>query len=78
MQIDDITGVILAGGLARRMGGIDKGLIPLNGKSMVEHIINAISPQVGTLVIRITSYNVCYTKLLRVRNACNHPGYGWH
>ncbi len=51
MQIDDITGVILAGGLARRMGGIDKGLIPLNGKPMVEHIINAISPQVGTLVI---------------------------
>ena len=51
MPIDDITGVILAGGLARRMGGIDKGLIPLNGKPMVEHIIDAIRPQVGTLVI---------------------------
>jgi molybdenum cofactor guanylyltransferase len=51
MPIADITGVILAGGRAQRMGGMDKGLIPLNGKPMVEHILDAVRPQVGTLLI---------------------------
>jgi molybdenum cofactor guanylyltransferase len=51
VPVNDITGVILAGGRAQRMGGIDKGLIPLNGKPMVEHIIDAVRPQVGALVI---------------------------
>jgi len=34
-----ITGIILAGGKSSRMGS-DKGLIPLNGKPMIEHVIN--------------------------------------
>lgn len=51
VPIADITGVILAGGRAQRMGGIDKGLIPLNGKPMVEHILEIIRPQVGALLI---------------------------
>lgn len=51
VPIADITGVILAGGRAQRMGGMDKGLIPLNGKPMVEHILATLRPQVGTLLI---------------------------
>ena len=51
VPIGEITGVVLAGGRAQRMGGMDKGLIPLNGKPMVEHIIDAVRPQVGTLLI---------------------------
>lgn len=46
-----ITGVVLAGGQGRRMGGVDKGLQPLNGQPMVEHIIARLRPQVGHLVI---------------------------
>ena len=46
-----ITAVILAGGLARRMGGQDKGLIEINGRPMIEHIINALTPQVGNILI---------------------------
>ena len=46
-----ITAVILAGGRGRRMGGRDKGLIELNGKPLIQHVIAAISPQVGPLVI---------------------------
>ncbi len=48
---NDITGVILAGGKARRMDGVDKGLIPLQGKPMVEYIISALRPQVGNIII---------------------------
>lgn len=50
-QVSDITGVILAGGKGRRMQGKDKGLIELNGKLLIQHVISAIAPQVGQLVI---------------------------
>lgn len=46
-----ITAVILAGGLARRMSGQDKGLIEINGRAMIEHIIEALTPQVGSILI---------------------------
>ena len=48
---DDVTGVILAGGLARRMGGVDKGLVELAGRPMIEHVLDALRPQVGPLLI---------------------------
>ncbi len=47
----DITGAILAGGEARRMGGQDKGLIMLNGKPMIEYVIDNLKNQVGKLLI---------------------------
>ncbi len=46
-----ITGVVLAGGLARRMGGADKGLVQVRGAPMVSHVVAALRPQVGTLII---------------------------
>jgi molybdopterin-guanine dinucleotide biosynthesis protein A len=46
-----ITGLVLAGGLARRMGGMDKGLIELAGRPMIEHVLDALRPQVGSLLI---------------------------
>ena len=46
-----ITGVILAGGRSRRMGGGDKGLLDLGGKPMLAHVIDRLAPQVGRLVI---------------------------
>ena len=42
----DVTGLVLAGGLGRRMGGVDKGLVPLAGRPMVEHVLAALRPQV--------------------------------
>jgi molybdopterin-guanine dinucleotide biosynthesis protein A len=46
-----ITGVVLAGGLSRRMGGGDKGLADLGGRSMLAHVVARLGPQVGTLVL---------------------------
>jgi molybdopterin-guanine dinucleotide biosynthesis protein A len=45
------TGVILAGGRATRMGGRDKGLLPLAGKPMVEWVMAALKPQVADIII---------------------------
>ncbi len=46
-----ITAVILAGGRGQRMGGEDKGLIDLNGKPLIEHVIRGIAPQVESILI---------------------------
>lgn len=46
-----ITGVILAGGLARRMGGVDKGLQRFRDKPLIAHVIERFSPQVDRLLI---------------------------
>jgi molybdopterin-guanine dinucleotide biosynthesis protein A len=44
-------GLLLAGGLARRMGGGDKCLRPLGGRPMLAHIIERARPQVSALVV---------------------------
>ena len=46
-----VTGVLLAGGQSRRMGGGDKGLLPLAGQAMLSHVIDRLAPQVGAIVI---------------------------
>ena len=46
-----VCGVLLAGGLARRMGGGDKCLRPLAGRPILSHVIERIGPQVDALVI---------------------------
>jgi molybdopterin-guanine dinucleotide biosynthesis protein A len=47
----DIPGVILAGGLATRMGGGDKGLREVGGKRLIDHVIARLSPQCARLAI---------------------------
>jgi molybdopterin-guanine dinucleotide biosynthesis protein A len=58
---EHITGLILAGGRAQRMGGIDKGLIPFHGKPLIESAISRLKPQVSTILIHanrsITKYS---------------------
>ena len=49
--MSEIAGVILAGGLARRMGGGDKGLIALGGKPILARGIERLRPQVNALII---------------------------
>ena len=48
----DIPGIILAGGLSRRMGGGDKGL-SVEAKVAFKRVIDKISPQVRSLAINI-------------------------
>lgn len=48
---DAITGIVLAGGQGRRMGGVDKGLVELAGAPLAAHVIGRLAPQVATIVI---------------------------
>jgi molybdopterin-guanine dinucleotide biosynthesis protein A len=46
-----VTGLILAGGQGRRMGGVDKGLQSLRGKPMVAWALERLAPQVDELLV---------------------------
>jgi molybdopterin-guanine dinucleotide biosynthesis protein A len=46
-----ITGLILAGGQGRRMGGVDKGLQLLRGKPMAQWALERLAPQVDEVLI---------------------------
>ncbi|MBC7160776.1 molybdenum cofactor guanylyltransferase MobA [Immundisolibacter sp.] len=46
-----VTGLILAGGGGRRLGGIDKGLLELDGEPLVQHVAQRLVGQVGTLLL---------------------------
>jgi molybdopterin-guanine dinucleotide biosynthesis protein A len=50
-ETDVHAGVILAGGLSRRMGGGDKCLLPLGGRPVLAHVIERLRPQVTDLAL---------------------------
>ena len=51
MRALPVTGIVLAGGQGRRMGSVDKGLVPLRGRPMVAHVIERLAPQVDEILI---------------------------
>jgi molybdenum cofactor guanylyltransferase len=48
---DAILGLVLNGGLARRLGGVDKGLVLLDGRPMIARAIERLRPQCAALAI---------------------------
>lgn len=65
IQNTDITAVILAGGMGRRMGGLDKGLIEFEGRLLVEILIDKLQKQNVNIVINAN------------RNQTVYAGYGF-
>ncbi len=51
MNASSALGLILAGGQGTRMGGVDKGLVSLQGRPMIEHVAERLRPQVQALAI---------------------------
>jgi molybdenum cofactor guanylyltransferase len=51
MTMDMIPGVILAGGLARRMGGGDKPMRMIGGRTILDRVIARLAPQCGALIL---------------------------
>lgn len=62
-----ITGLVLAGGLGRRMSadgqGVDKGLVRWRGRPLVAHAISRLAPQVGTLLVNANRHLDEYQRL---------------
>ena len=60
MRAERITGVILAGGQGRRMGSVDKGLVALDGRPMVAHVLERLRPQVDEILINANQHHAEY------------------
>jgi molybdopterin-guanine dinucleotide biosynthesis protein A len=58
-----VTGLILAGGMSRRMGGVDKGLQSLRGKPMVAWVFERLKPQVTEVIVNANQNQSEYAKL---------------
>jgi molybdopterin molybdotransferase len=74
-----ITGLVLAGGLARRMQGggsdIDKGLVRFRGQPMVGHVLARLAPQVDHLLINANRNQDDYRAFGHPVVADSIPGY---
>ena len=58
-----ITGLILAGGRARRMDNEDKGLLSLRGQPLIQHSIKRLQTQLGTIIISANRNRESYARL---------------
>lgn len=61
-MINNITGIILSGGRAKRMQQQDKGLMQLMQRPMIEHILNIIKPQVEKIIINTNRNHSIYAQ----------------
>lgn len=58
-----ITGVVLAGGRARRMGGVDKGLLDFEGRPLVAYALDALAEVAGTVLVNANRNLETYASL---------------
>lgn len=58
-----VTGVILAGGQGRRMGGHDKGWVEFQNKPFIQHVLERLRPQVDQLIINANRSQAAYQAL---------------
>ena len=73
-QPPHIAGVVLAGGRATRMGGQDKGLLMIDGQAMVVRIVDALRPQVESLLINANRNHARYAQLTQCPLIGDHIG----
>ncbi len=66
MSTNKPTAIILAGGKGSRLGGVDKGLLQINGRSLVELCIDNIRSQAGAIVINANRHLPAYRQLTHI------------
>ncbi len=60
---DSILGVVLAGGLSRRMASpTPKALLDFRGRPMISHALDALAPQVATIVINANAEQLAFER----------------
>ncbi|MCZ8113138.1 MAG: molybdenum cofactor guanylyltransferase MobA [Betaproteobacteria bacterium] len=55
-----ITGLVLCGGRATRMGGVEKALVPWAGRPLLAHVIDRLAPQVGEVALNVNRQAALY------------------
>lgn len=62
VELEHLTGLILAGGRAERMAGRDKGLLSLAGEPLVAHVLRRLQPQVADVLISANRHLESYRR----------------
>ena len=60
--MNEVSGIVLAGGQGRRMGGVDKGLQLLRGKPMVAWVLERFAPQVSEILVNANQNLEAYAR----------------
>ncbi len=76
MRRDEVTAVVLCGGAGARLGSVDKTMVPLAGRPLVEHVVAALAPQVGGFVISVGRDATTYASLGHPTVIDREPGEG--
>ena len=72
---DQITAVVLAGGQARRMGGLDKGLVEIAGRPMIAWTLDALRDQAEIILINANRSREEYQRFGLPVIADQHEGF---
>lgn len=75
VRLEAVHAVILAGGRGSRMGGLDKGLVSLHGRTLVEHVALWAAPQVRSLSISANRNAEHYARLGLTVTADDEPDF---
>lgn len=70
-----IAGIVLAGGQSRRMGGNEKSLLSLGGRTLIEHAACGLSQEVGELAINANGDPARFAFLRKPVIADDVPGF---
>jgi molybdenum cofactor guanylyltransferase len=62
VAMNEVSGIVLAGGQGRRMGGVDKGLQLLRGKPMVAWVLERLAPQVNEILVNANQNLEAYAR----------------
>ena len=62
-KFPELTGAILAGGTGRRVGGQDKGWLAYQGRPLVQHVLEAVKPQVNRVALNANQNIPAYEAL---------------
>lgn len=73
IEKNNITGIILAGGKSSRMG-TDKGMLELNNKAFIKHVIDAMKPLVNDIIIVSDNTNHNFSETERVEDIIKNAG----
>jgi molybdopterin-guanine dinucleotide biosynthesis protein A len=60
--MNEVSGIVLAGGQGRRMGGVDKGLQVLRAKPMVAWVLERLAPQVDEILVNANQNLEAYAR----------------
>lgn len=72
----DVTAIVLCGGSGARLGGAEKPLLPLGRARVIDHLIAALAPQVGTILLSCGRDTTAYEDLGLATIADLRPGDG--